>query len=226
MEKVMSQIKSFLSIGVAALIFSSGALCAEYTVVLKNGRRIMVQGYREEGKIIKLYGLGGEIGIAKDQVQSILKSEGREAGEMVLGADEKGGISSGPAGEAEEKREGPPESREKALTPEEERAKEEKEYQKRLREITEQIRTARERYSLVTQGTGNPEAGLTPEGGIQGWLTDLGSRIKESQKSPVSEYTPQEKELRELRNQIEQLEKERESLLGEMKQKGFEPAPY
>ncbi len=47
---------------------------ADYTLVLKNGGRITVQSYREEGSMIKIRGLGGEMGIPKDQIQTILKA--------------------------------------------------------------------------------------------------------------------------------------------------------
>ena len=46
---------------------------AQYVLVLKNGRQITVQSYREEGSMIKFNGLGGEIGLPKDQIQAILK---------------------------------------------------------------------------------------------------------------------------------------------------------
>ena len=41
--------------------------------MLKNGRQITVQSYREEESMIKFQGFGGEIGIAKDQLQTIRK---------------------------------------------------------------------------------------------------------------------------------------------------------
>src|SRR6266496_744046 len=47
---------------------------ADYTLILKNGRRITVQSYREEGGTIKFQGLGGEIGIEKNQIQAIRKA--------------------------------------------------------------------------------------------------------------------------------------------------------
>src|SRR6266508_5744352 len=46
---------------------------AQHVNVLKNGRQITVQSYREEGSMIKFVGLGGEIGIPKDQIQAILR---------------------------------------------------------------------------------------------------------------------------------------------------------
>jgi hypothetical protein len=47
---------------------------ADYTLILKNGRRITVETYRQEGRMIKFHALGGEIGISKDQIQSIEKT--------------------------------------------------------------------------------------------------------------------------------------------------------
>ena len=61
---------------VAAFIGVSGGLelaQAQHVIVLKNGRQITVQSYREEGSTIKFNGLGGEIGLPKDQIQAILK---------------------------------------------------------------------------------------------------------------------------------------------------------
>src|SRR5438094_8284422 len=46
---------------------------ADYTLILKNGRRITVQSYREEGGTIKFQRLCGEIGIEKNQIQAIRK---------------------------------------------------------------------------------------------------------------------------------------------------------
>ena len=41
--------------------------------MLKNGRQITVSSYREEGAMIKVTGLGGEIGISKEQIQTVRK---------------------------------------------------------------------------------------------------------------------------------------------------------
>src|SRR5512139_3315118 len=51
-----------------------GLANAQYVVVLKNGRQLTVQSYREEGSTVKIQGLGGELGIPKEQIQSISKS--------------------------------------------------------------------------------------------------------------------------------------------------------
>ena len=49
----------------------AGVAQAQYLLVLKNGRQIHVQSYRDDGSMIKFSGLGGEIAISKDQVQTI-----------------------------------------------------------------------------------------------------------------------------------------------------------
>jgi hypothetical protein len=64
---------TYLAVTAAVLLGSAVTLSAEYVLVLKNGRQISVQNYREEGSMIKFQGFGGEIGIAKDQLQTIRK---------------------------------------------------------------------------------------------------------------------------------------------------------
>src|SRR4051794_24495147 len=48
---------------------------AQYTLELNNGRKITVQSYREEGHSVRIYGLGGELSIPRDQVKSISHAE-------------------------------------------------------------------------------------------------------------------------------------------------------
>ncbi|HET7007275.1 MAG TPA: hypothetical protein VFK65_17350, partial [Candidatus Binatia bacterium] len=52
----------------------AGMVNAQYVIVLKNGRQLTVQSYREEGSTVKIQGLGGELGIPKEQIQSISKA--------------------------------------------------------------------------------------------------------------------------------------------------------
>ena len=40
-----------------------------------HGRQLHVQSYRDDGSMIKFSGLGGEIAISKDQVQTIRRAE-------------------------------------------------------------------------------------------------------------------------------------------------------
>ena len=68
----MIRIKRALPLGLALIFCWTGVLFANYTIVLKNGRRITVKSYREEGEMIRVRGMGGEFGIAKDQIESII----------------------------------------------------------------------------------------------------------------------------------------------------------
>src|SRR5215471_5446499 len=143
-----------------------GDVLAEYALVLKNGRRIVVESYREERGMVKFPAFGGEIGIEREQIQTILKvGAGEIRGGVIPGNDSalRGGpmatpeankpvTSSGKAGaRPQEKNQTPEEKRS------EERAKEEKEYVKKLEAITEQIKSARDRYALATRGNTGSE---------------------------------------------------------------------
>jgi hypothetical protein len=55
----------------ATVILSIWPAFADYTILLKNGRQVTVQNFREEGSMIKFYGYGGEISIAKNQILAI-----------------------------------------------------------------------------------------------------------------------------------------------------------
>ena len=63
---------SGLLIGFAVVFGSVTPLFADYTLILKNGRIITVEAYTEEGGMIIFSSYGGEIGIAKENVQSII----------------------------------------------------------------------------------------------------------------------------------------------------------
>jgi hypothetical protein len=177
-------------LGLLALFCWTGPLFADYTLLLKNGRRITVKSYREEGEIIKVYRLGGEMSFSRDQIESIIRVEKSEEQRPVLpdlpvrGTQTGAGQSPGKAvgtrpggekvappghlvgGEGEEKKEEHVEIKEKAKTPEElraeRRAKEEKEYQKRVREVTGRIKALEDKYVKVIRGgrEGGIEAGI------------------------------------------------------------------
>ena len=100
----MNRIIRVLPLFLAFLFCWWGSLFAEYTFVLKNGRRITVQNYREEGGTIKFYGLGGEIGIARDQIQSIKEGGESEGRGMVFPGVEK--TPPRPAGKEQEVKKG------------------------------------------------------------------------------------------------------------------------
>ena len=171
---------------VALVLFSLSPVLADYTLLLKNGRRITVQSYREEGSTIKFRGLGGEIGISKDQIQSIEKA--REAEPSGLAASGSGGAK--PTSEAQqgpvEERAAAPQPPETQLSPEEERAKEEREYQQKLGEMTQQLKEARDRYSQSIRASTSPDPSLlTTEEEIKRLNDDASARRLDAQASPV-----------------------------------------
>lgn len=215
---------SFKSLPLAfvLLLYWVAPVSAQYVLVLKNGRRITVQSYREDGRMIKFYGMGGEIGIAKNQIQTILKAgEGERQGLSVPTLAAPSPQPSEPAkpssetSTAEPKEPAPPDP-----IVAEERAREEQEYRTRLKEVTEKLDAAKQRYFAATQG-GGTTSNVSKEG-FKAWAADLSSRIKDSQKIPLSEYSPREREISDLRDQIDRLQKERDMLVEEMKSKNID----
>jgi polyhydroxyalkanoate synthesis regulator phasin len=97
--------------------------------------------------------------------------------------------------------------------PREDASKEELE--RRLKEVTEQLEMTQQRYVDATQG-GPASASATPAG-YRALTADLMSRLKEKRGAADSEYEPQERELRDLRNAIDKLQKERDALIQEIK---------
>jgi len=170
----------------AGLFLCPLVLHADYILILKNGRRLTVQGYREEGGMIKFQGLGGEIGIARDQIQSILPAAGKQERGMLLPRSESapGQSERGPSPETEStgKEE---EARARASQQPDQRAQEEKEYLKKLGQITAELRFARERYSLATGGTGGKDPTLLlDDAAIKARSDDLNSRLRDAQHNP------------------------------------------
>lgn len=208
---------------------------AQHVIVLKNGRQITVQSYREEGSMIKFVGLGGEIGIPKDQIQAIVKAgqterTGLSISELETVSRQAATAPSKPVPSAPRAVTEPPSSAETQPLVDMEEVKE---YQKRLAEVTEKLEAAKEKYFNATQG-GGISANLSKEG-IRAWTMDFASRIHDSQKTPGGggpssspptppygpNYTAKEKELSDLRIQIDGLQKERNALVEEMKNKNI-----
>ncbi|HXG50146.1 MAG TPA: hypothetical protein VNN77_01905 [candidate division Zixibacteria bacterium] len=212
---------------------------AEYTILLKNGRRIVVQSYREEGGMVRFPGLGGEIAIGRDQVEAIRKGAAPDAAFDVSRPAPP--VTAPPAepvpGAAPpaEKPAVPP------ATAEEQRAKEEKEYQARVKELTARLKELRERYAAVTRGNVGAEPSFfTTEEAFRGHQEDLLSRLRDAEHrsrgletggaaqsppftlDPVSPYSEGQKQLSDLRGQIAQLEAERDRLIAEMREKNFD----
>ena len=220
----------------------SGSVLADYTLILKNGRRITVQTYREEGRMIKFHGLGGDIGISKDQIQSIQKADPGEPNLQQTRHQESSAT---------------PQSPVRPQTSDEEKAKEEKEYQQKLIDLTDQLREVRDRYSQLLRGTTTPEPSqLVTEEQRKASQADVISRFRDATSNPsepapvrlltpspfsslpptITEeqpparapttyenlpYTATQKEFSDLRNQAIELDKEREKLINEMRQKNM-----
>jgi len=181
--------RTVFSVLAVALLFGwTVSSSAEYVLLLKNGRRIVVQSYREEGRMIKFYGLGGEIGMNKDQIQSIQPiGAGEERGLTLAGPE----IIPAPAQRAAPKeRVARPEVEERPLSPEEQRAKEEREYQQKLSEVTGKLKEAQDRYSQSIRGTTSADpTQLVTEEQIRARQDDAVSRFKDAQQNP-SEPAP------------------------------------
>jgi len=244
---------SVLLIGFAVVFGSPTPLFADYTLILKNGRTVNVEAYKEEGDMIIFSSYGGEIRIAKDDVQSIIARPGQQQG-------------------MEGMKDGPLATNEKVLTPEEireeKRAKEEKEYQKRVREVTERLKATRDRYAVATKRATGPDptkicvfdCGKVTKARV----ADLNSRLKDADRTPAGShnrgsvkmakpspftgapptiielkpggatiqrinppppsYSAKEKKLSQLRGQILALEKERDRLIQEMRDRNFNTA--
>jgi hypothetical protein len=228
------------------LCVSFGIANAEYVVVLKNGRQLTVQNYREEGSMIKFSGLGGEVAISKDQVQTIRRADTAESA-----AAPRLTLDRPPAETAAERPPTPampaqPETKVPAAVSVDQqqakkRAEEGKAYEDRLKELTAQLKELRERYSLITRGNQGPEPSFfTSQEAFRGHQEDLLSRLRDAQNksqglptgsaatSPQLSidappaYTAKQRELSDLRARIGQVENERQRVIDEMRAKGFE----
>jgi hypothetical protein len=230
---------------------------ADYTLILKNGRRITVQSYREEKGVIKFGGFSGEIGISKDQIQSIRQGDAVTPGDLNLTRSEP--PTRLPTDNPAVAQEG---SAGKAPSPEAERAIEETAYQEKINKLNAQLKAAQDRYSETIRGTTSADpTQLVTEEQINARQDDAVARFKDAQNEPseptpvklltpspfsslpptvtevqptgrtVSPYeapqtfTDRQKELLDLRNQALEIEKERERLINEMKQKNLYTGP-
>lgn len=234
-----------LFVVILAVICSFGSLEAQHVIVLKNGRQLTVESYRTEGSMIKFRGLGGDIAISKDQVQSIRKAgEADRTGQPGLALDRL----AEPAAQAPPVTASKPTAATptpKAPKPEErlaiQRAEEEEAYLKKLKAVTEELRQARDQYSLATTGNKGPEPYFfTTEEAFKGHQEDLLSRLRDAQNraqgletgsaaksppfalDPPPAYSNKQKELSDMRSRMNQLEEERQRLIDEMKAKNFD----
>ena len=230
----MRKFSSFVAL--AILGTWAGVVNAQYVIVLKNGRQLTVQSYREEGSTVKIQGLGGELGIPKEQIQSISKAGQNDRRGLNLNSLENASRSAPVAAKPSA---GTPAKRPNDVSADSidanssVNAEEEKEYRRKLAEVTQKLESARKRY-LEASSAGNTGAKFDKEG-IRAWTADLAARIQDSQNAgggpdstPLAwtfpaPYTPKAKELSDMRMDVEKLEKERNELIQEMKSKNIEP---
>ena len=243
----MNRIKRVLPLGLALIFCWTGILFANFTIVLKNGRRITVKSYREEGEMIKVLGMGGEFGIAKDQIESIINPGADEERGMVVPdsnripptvTSRQASKSTAPrdSGEGSEVEGSKGEVKEKRVEAPPAKGEEEAEYLSRIKEKTDQLKRLTDRYSVATGRTSGPQTGiLEGQEAIKGRTADLQSRLKDAQRSraagsaagsprvnvPPPAYSAKEKELSELRKQIVRTQKEREALIQQLQQKNL-----
>ena len=241
----MQKVKFF-----AALLCLLGGVSiaeAQYVLTLKNGRQITAQTYREEGTMIKFTGMGGEIAIGKDQVQSIRPASAKErieAAKPPSGRPPESAVAQPPSTTSRPSDVKPSPS--PAATHDQvaqQRAEEEKAYQQKVKVLTQQIKELRERYSLITRGNkGQEPSFFTTEEAFRGHQEDLLSRLRDAQLKaqnlpsgsdatspqfsldPPPAYSEKQKELSDLRSRISRLESDRERLIEEMKAKNFDTA--
>jgi hypothetical protein len=167
-----------------ALVLLPALAFAQYTVVLKNGRRITTQSYREEGNTIKIYGLGGEVALPRDQVQTILQGEeGRSRG-LDLRERSSGDDVSPSAPTPAPAATGKP-STENVPPPGDEKNQEESDYRKRVQLLTDELKAAQNNYFTAARGNASPEPSvITNDDGIRRRTDDLNARLRDAQQNP------------------------------------------
>ncbi len=212
---------------VAVEFYLAAPALGDYTIVLKNGRRMTVQSYREEGATIKVPALGGELGIPKEQIETISKvaqPTGQELNISDLATSNREALSVQKTAPIDSSKSENGTGGDDATTAA--NGQETKEYQKRLAEVSQKLDMAKEEYYKATQGGGT--ASNVSKEGLKAWAMDLASRIHDSQKTPgggspphAPKYTAKEKELSNLRIQIDGLQKERDKLIDEMQNKNI-----
>lgn len=230
-------------IGILVSIAVTATVHAQHVLVLKNGREITVKSYRTEGNMIKFTGLGGEIGISKDQVQAIRPAGalGSEAarGLVVDRLQTTRGTATAPAPTISETKPPAP-TDDTPASAEEQKAKEEKAFQEKIKEITLKLRALRDQYANKTRGNAGEDITIfSSEEAMRGHQEDLLSRLRDTQYknqglnpgstdsppfslTPPPAYSDRQRELTELRQQIAQLEAERSQLIEEMKSKNMD----
>ena len=184
--------------------------------------------------MIKVPGLGGEVGIPRNQIQSITSGSANVPSLRLADIESKSQKTSDSSGNSTgiSSKVSPIPITSDGVN-DKSHVEEEKEYKRKLAEVTQKLEAAKEQYIKATQGGGT--ASNVSKDGLKAWTMDLASRIHDSQKLPngggpsstpptppyAPNYTSKEKELSELRVQIDNLQIEQNNLVEEMKSKNF-----
>jgi hypothetical protein len=187
---ILRRMKALVVIALVFLSWSSAS--ANFILTLKNGRRITVQNYREDGSLIKFHGMGGEIGVSKDQIESIRKAGVDEHTDLNLPAANQmaspppAKTAPRPSASSEPLEKKSLDQEEQRIAAEEETINEEKQYQQSLRDVTQQLQTLRDRYSELTRGTATKDPTLvTNQEQAKARTDDLIARQKDAQQNPA-----------------------------------------
>jgi len=181
------KVTRMLILGLAVSLYLPGVLFADYTIVLENGRRITVKNYWEESGMVKFHGLGGEIGIARKQIQSIVQATETEPQGIVIAMIKNSPMVITPTvnllASGEDVAETPPSPNVRQFEVEDQLARE---YQDTYRDLAQQIESRRELRWLITRGTTSPDPILLNSVRvINARIDDLLSRVKDAQVDPA-----------------------------------------
>ncbi len=174
-------------LGLAVGLYLPGVLFADYTIVLENGRRMTVKKYWEEGGMVKFQGLGGEIGITRNQIESIAQATETEPQGVVIAMIQNSPTMITPTvnllASGEDVAETPPSPNVREFEVEDQLARE---YQGTYRDLTQQIESRRELRWLITRGTTSPDPTLLNSlRVINARIDDLLSRVKDAKVDPA-----------------------------------------
>ncbi len=190
-------------LGILVLFGSSTPVSADFILTLKNGRTVHVEAYSENEGVIIFSSYGGEIRIAKEDVQSITPAVGGTTARLATPQGDAVPVKPPQTVPGEEKlalpgqkqkieatMDKPVDTGEKVLTPEEikaaEKAEEEKQYRLKVREVTARLKAKRDQFAVATRRTPGPAPSiLDSQEAIRARTADLNSRLKDARRTPA-----------------------------------------
>ena len=181
-------------LGIVVLFGSSAPVAADFILTLKNGHTVQVEAFSENQREIIFSSYGGEIRIAKEDVQSITPAVGGTTSRLAPPQGDIAPVEPSQAVPGEEKlalpgqkpkienaMHKPLDTGGKVLTPEEitaaERSEEEKQYRLKVKEVTARLKAKRNQFAVATRRTPGPNPSIldSPEA-IRARTADLNSR--------------------------------------------------